>query len=119
MLDVSDGLLRDAGRVARASGVVLDLDPVPSVLADDLAAVADAAALLGADPQEWVLTGGEDHGLLATFPAGAVLPAPFRRIGRVRAETGDVAAAVAAGVRVLVDGRPPSVTSTGWDHFAR
>jgi thiamine-monophosphate kinase len=112
MLDVSDGLLRDAGRVARASGVVLDLDPVASALGDDLAVLQRAGALLGVDAHEWVLTGGEDHGLLATFPAGTALPAPFRRIGEVRADAG-------AGAPVLVDGRAPSVATTGWDHFAR
>ncbi|MGW6129673.1 thiamine-phosphate kinase [Cellulomonas sp. NPDC055163] len=112
MLDVSDGLLRDAGRIARASGVVLDLDDPTRVLADDVARVAGAAELLGANAREWVLTGGEDHGLLATFPPGSPLPAPFRRIGRVLARR-----AGAAGV--LVDGREPDVRTSGWDHFAR
>jgi thiamine-monophosphate kinase len=112
MLDVSDGLLRDAGRIARASGVVIDLDPVAGTLVADLAALEPAARLLGASAQDWVLTGGEDHGLLATFPADADLPAPFGRIGVVRPDDG-------TGVRVLVDGAPPSVTSPGWDHFAR
>ena len=32
----------------------------------------------------WLLTGGEDHGILATFPADAALPAGFRRLGVVR-----------------------------------
>src|SRR5699024_11574970 len=80
MMDVSDGLLRDAGRMARASGVHLDLDP--DALAEDVAALAAVAEQRGADPLAWVLTGGADHGLLATFPAGAPLPAPFREIGR-------------------------------------
>lgn len=105
MLDVSDGLLRDAGRIARASGVVLDLGRPQDVLADDLAAVADTARRLAADPLRWVLTGGEDHGLLATFPGE--VPDGFRVIGRVRAgEPG-----------VLVDGTDPGRLSPGWDHF--
>ncbi len=58
MLDVSDGLLRDAGRIARAGGVVLDLLPVAGSCAQDLAALAPAAASLGVDPLDWVLTGG-------------------------------------------------------------
>jgi thiamine-monophosphate kinase len=72
--------------------------------------------VLGTSAPDWVLTGGEDHGLLATFPAGADLPAPFRRIGRVRSAG---SAGAAAGVGVLVDGAPPQVASPGWDHFAR
>jgi thiamine-monophosphate kinase len=113
MLDVSDGLLRDAGRLARASGVVLDLDAPGVVFADDLEALAPAAARLGVDAQTWVLTGGEDHGLLATFPAGAGLPEGFRRIGTVHA-----AGAHPSGT-VLVSGQAPAVDSPGWDHFRR
>ncbi|RYV50267.1 thiamine-phosphate kinase [Pengzhenrongella frigida] len=112
MLDLSDGLLRDAGRVARASGVVLDLDPVAVSFATDLVALTDAATALGALAEDWVLAGGEDHGLLATFPAGVVLPAPFRAVGRVRAVG-------SAGPGVLVGGRTPATASPGWDHFAR
>src|SRR4051794_22370568 len=56
MCDVSDGLLSDAGHIAAASGVQLDLDP-----ADEL-----------------VLTGGEDHALLATLPPDVALPAGCR-----------------------------------------
>jgi len=112
MLDLSDGLLRDAGRVARASGVVLDLEPVADAFAADVAALAAAAGALGADAREWVLGGGEDHGLLATFPAGTALPEPFRAVGRVRAAGPD-------GPGVLVGGQPPAAGSPGWDHFAR
>ena len=55
-----------------------------------------------------VLTGGEDHGLLACFPEDAALPAPFRSIG-----------VVAAGApAVLVDGIRPTLEVQGWDSFA-
>lgn len=126
MLDVSDGLLRDAGRLARASGVVLDLDR--AALVDERAVLREAATAVvragdraphrgATDEQDaverlldaWVLAGGEDHGLLATFPAGTAVPAPFRAVGRVLP-------ADDAGPRVTVDGAAPSV-ATGWDHF--
>ncbi|AEE46575.1 thiamine-phosphate kinase [Cellulomonas fimi] len=113
MLDVSDGLLRDAGRLARASGVVVDLDDPRVALAPDLARVRTAAQRLGVDPQAWLLGGGEDHGLLATFPPDAALPAPFRRIGRVRARS----PLADAEPDVLVAGEVPAVRP-GWDHFA-
>lgn len=63
MMDVSDGLLLDATRLADASGVTIDLD---AGLDDD------------------ALRGGEDHGLLACFPPGAVLPESFVLRGHVR-----------------------------------
>ncbi|MCV2393989.1 thiamine-phosphate kinase [Actinotalea sp. M2MS4P-6] len=109
MLDVSDGLLRDAQRLALASGVGLDLAAASEVFGDELAALAPAAVALGVDATTWVLTGGEDHGLLATFPADVALPEPFRRIGRVLDGP--------AG-RLTVAGEEPQ-GPLGWDHFAR
>jgi len=115
MMDVSDGLLRDAGRMARASGVVLDLDPAALVTDRDrlraaASALEDAA---GTTPDDrvggWVLSGGEDHALLVTFPADVQLPDGFRVIGTVRPADGD-----RAGVRV--DGAVAH-RATGWDHF--
>lgn len=115
MLDVSDGLLRDAGRIARASGVTLDLGAPADVLGEDLARVRAAADAVGVDPLDWVLSGGEDHGLLATFPPGAALPAPFRVVGVVRpAPDGPD-----GRPGVLVAGQVPHVRTPGWDHFAR
>jgi thiamine-monophosphate kinase len=110
LMDVSDGLLRDAERIATASGVTVDLDlSALRALADDLTSAAEA--LVAPDlALRWVLTGGEDHPLLATFPPGPV-PAPYRPIGLVGSP---------AGRSVLVSGRPPSELvgdSTGWDHF--
>lgn len=87
MLDISDGLAIDAGRIARASEVALDF----------------AASELGPDP-ELALGGGEDHSLLACFPPDVALPGGFRRIGTV-----------VAGSGVLVDGKPHDLA--GWDPF--
>ena len=109
MMDVSDGLLRDAGRLAGASGVVLDIDGL--LLAPDRDRLARTGDRLGVDPQQWVLTGGEDHGLLATLPADSAVPAPFRVIGAV---TGADSTNVPG--TILVDGEVYPGT-TGWDHF--
>ena len=88
MLDVSDGLAIDAGRIARASGVGLNF----------------FRAALG-DAPERALGGGEDHGLLATFPPEATLPGGFRALGVVTADVG----------LVLVDGAPHE--QGGWDPY--
>ena len=105
MLDVSDGLVRDAGRLASASVVVLDLSS--ELLAPHHDAVRPVADLLGVEAWGLVLEGGEDHGLLATFPAEAVLPEGFELVGVVRA---------GAAPGVLVDGEPYG-RAGGWDHF--
>ncbi|MEO3935796.1 thiamine-phosphate kinase [Dermatophilaceae bacterium Soc4.6] len=106
MLDLSDGLLRDAGRVARASGVVLALDE--AALAADIALLTP---VLGQDlARECVLGGGEEHSLLATFPPGTRLPSGWRVLGRVEALGASGAAGVTVGGRVEAP--------LGWDHFA-
>ncbi|MPQ97300.1 thiamine-phosphate kinase [Modestobacter sp. I12A-02628] len=83
MCDVSDGLLADAGHLAAASGVVLDLDRAALAGPGAGPPLAAVAAALGVDPLGWVLTGGEDHALVGTFPPGARLPEGWSVVGRV------------------------------------
>jgi thiamine-monophosphate kinase len=112
MLDVSDGLLLDLGRMARASGVGIDL--ASAALSDAARRVAAAHPSLPPAALDLVLTGGEGHALVAAFPAGASLPEPFRAIGVV-AEPG------ADGPGVTVDGAPyagPRTALGGWDPYA-
>ena len=95
MLDLSDGIATDAGRLAAASGTgaVIELERLPRAPG---ATVEQAAA------------GGEDYELLAAVPEGAELPVPVTVVGRL---TGDGA------VRLLdAEGRERSLR--GWDHFA-
>jgi thiamine-monophosphate kinase len=112
MLDVSDGLVRDLGRVARASGVSIDLDW--NLLADTFARpLWPANHALGrpeTDAMRWVLSGGEDHALAATFARSATLPAGFVPVG-------EVLPAIVGRPPVLLDGEQPDVL--GWDHFRR
>ncbi|MCV7205885.1 thiamine-phosphate kinase [Mycolicibacterium peregrinum] len=102
MTDVSDGLLADLGHIATASGVGIDLDS--GLLDADRLAVTDAATAASADPWEWVLGGGEDHALAATFPGA--LPPGWRAVGRV----------LEGPARVLVDGAPWA-GNAGWQSF--
>lgn len=106
MMDLSDGLAKDAGRIARSSGVIVDIDR-EALRADEEALHAPSKAA-GIPALEWIITGGEDHGLFATFPADTPLPEGFRPIGRVRACRKDEApGAFMDGVELC----------GGWDHF--
>lgn len=98
MMDVSDGLLIDARRLAQASGVALaiDLDAVP-------------LALPGLDPLD-AATAGDDYELLFTLPIGVEPPVPATRIG---------VAAGGRGLTLHADGAPiPLPDRLGYRHGA-
>lgn len=94
MMDVSDGLLLDASRMADASGVTISLDR---------GAIPLAAP---EDRRDEALRWGEDYQLLFTAPADAVLPVSAHAIGTVL-ERGESA--------ILLDGMPPAGL-LGYEH---
>jgi thiamine-monophosphate kinase len=105
-LDVSDGLVADAGHIAEASqcGVVIRADRVPLSPAAQQA-LADDLDLLPA-----ILTGGDDYELLFTAPAGG--PDWSTQV----TEIGEVVAG--EGVRVLDrDGSEIALAQRGFQHF--
>lgn len=115
MIDVSDGLALDAARLARASGVRLDLDEVP-VHRD----ARRAARLDGRPALHHALFDGEDHELLAAVPARA-----WPRLAREAAEScprlariGHVRAG--RGVHARIDGEDEPARRVdglgGWVH---
>ena len=95
-IDVSDGLMADAGWIARKSSVVLEFDRA--------ACLASPAADVDERGPTWVLSGGDDYELVVTAPRQ--LPG-FQVIGRV-----------CAGPAALRwdDGTP--VAAAGWNHGA-
>ncbi len=101
MTDISDGLVIDLEHLAAASAVRVALTaasiPVPLKL-------TEVGAALNTDPLSWVLTGGDDYALAATFPNGTQLPDGWAVIG-----------AVTEGEGVRVDGR--RWPSRGHEHF--
>ena len=103
MLDVSDGLARDSARVAGASGVVMQLDSELLTRGFGMQRGAQVSV-----PE--MLFGGEDHGLLATFPAQLEMPPEFTAIGTVGAATNGEAGSV------LLDGLP--LDPEGWDPYS-
>jgi thiamine-monophosphate kinase len=101
MIDISDGLLAEARHLAEESGVAIDVRRDAFEVPEPLHAVAAAT---GADPLSFVLGGGDDHALLATFPSAEV-PEGWLVIG-----------SVSEGSAVTVDGAAYD-GPTGWTHF--
>ncbi|GAA4952273.1 hypothetical protein GCM10023238_18310 [Streptomyces heliomycini] len=95
MCDVSDGLIADLGHIAEASKVRID---IRSGTIDIPSQMNDIGQAVGVDPMQWVLTGGEDHAIVATFPPDVKLPARWKVIGEVLNPS--------ALPQVTVDGRP-------------
>ncbi len=106
MIDISDGLVADARHIAEASRVDVDIDVTRLKIPDVLQEIASA---YNVDPLEWMLTGGDDHALLATFPKGAKRPRGFAVIGQVTASEDP---------QVRVNGAVIQV-SGGYEHFRR
>ena len=111
LVDVSDGLVRDLGRVATPSGVSVELSG--EVLRARYASGALTTALGADEALHQVLAGGEEHALVATFASEDEVPVvgeePWHVIGRV-------VGAGEGGPVVTVDGQAPD--APGWDHFA-
>jgi len=117
MIDVSDGLIADAGHIARASGVVIEINGDAFEIPEALVALGSA---VGVDPMHYILGGGDDHPLLASFPDRTSVPAGWLLIGSVGARQ----AADEEGERSAVEGEPWVKVNgmsydgpTGWTHF--
>lgn len=135
MLDLSDGLVKDAGRVAAASGVQMRLDRAAvDAFAEPLLPLARLLLVIGERNEvgespaslarTFVLVGGEDHGLLATFPGE--VPEEFAPLGTCVADAPERGLSAelygterrhetVAGAAVVMDGR--SLDGMGWEHY--
>ena len=135
MLDLSDGLVKDAGRVAAASGVQMRLDRAAvDAFAEPLLPLARLLLAIGERNEAgespaslartFVLVGGEDHGLLATFPGE--VPEEFVPLGTCVADAPERGLSAelygserrhdtVTGAAVVMDGR--SLDGMGWEHY--
>ncbi|MBV9439595.1 MAG: thiamine-phosphate kinase [Candidatus Eremiobacteraeota bacterium] len=109
LMDLSDGLSTDLGRMCEASGCGAEIDGVPVS-----AAARAIAERRGADAEAWALHGGEDYELLAAidrraFPYlarrfAAQHRRPLLQVGRITVDR---------GVRL----RGERLAALGWDHL--
>jgi thiamine-monophosphate kinase len=83
MMDVSDGLLIDAARMAAASGLAVEIDLGAVPLSPELRALGDGRAARIA-----AATAGDDYELMFALPAGAAPPVAATCVGRMLAGAG-------------------------------
>ncbi len=105
MLDISDGLLLDADRLGRASGLRAEVDLAAVPLGPGVESVAVAA---GRDAHLLAATGGEDYHLLAAMPPGTGLEPHLVVVGRL--------AHGGPGVVAMRDGTDVTPARLGWEH---
>jgi thiamine-monophosphate kinase len=118
-MDISDGLMKDLGRMAKASDVsaIVDADRIP---------LSDAArAIVSADPDtiDIIATGGDDYEVLASVPPSSA--EAFRRdaasAGVIVSEIGTIGQRPEAETDSVTlrkrDGTVRLVARPGYDHF--
>ena len=105
LCDISDGLVTDAGNIAKASGVAIDLNKELITSAPDFKDLAELANELGEDVFDWILTGGEDHFFLATVNPSNASEELGIRVGVVTTGGGEIS----------LDGAV--IKKSGYQHF--
>lgn len=114
MIDVSDGLLQDAGHLAEAGGLAVDLETARLPIAPELEAWRGRSPL---SPEAALLAGGEDYELAVALDPGRAgeICARFQAACGLPLTVAGRFVAGAPGVRI--DGAAPG--HPGYDHFRR
>lgn len=105
MCDISDGLVTDAGHIAKSSTVNINLNKELIINAPDFKDLAELANELGEDVFDWILAGGEDHFFLATVNPSSASEELGIKVGVV----------TAGGGEILLDGSV--INKSGYQHF--
>ena len=105
MCDISDGLVTDAGHIAKSSTVNINLNKELIISAPDFKDLAELSNELGEDVFDWILAGGEDHFFLATVNPSSASEELGIKVGVV----------TAGGGEILLDGAV--INKSGYQHF--
>jgi thiamine-monophosphate kinase len=101
MTDVSDGLASEVRNIARTSGTGAELFTQQIPLSKG---IMESAKILGDNPYDYALYGGEDFALVYTVAA--------ENAGRI---AGQIVGKITKGSDILLDGK--KITRFGYDHF--
>jgi thiamine-monophosphate kinase len=113
MIDVSDGLLQDAGHLADASGLGMDVESSRVPIAPEVAAYC---AETGMHPLSFALSGGEDYELLMALDSNDAESSLHAFHHEFRTEVTIIGTFTDAWGGIRVDGIEPE--ATGFDHFS-
>lgn len=112
-IDISDGLAKDAGRIARASGVRLCLDLEALLATPAFGEVSQLAAFLGLDATDLALSGGEDYALLIAGAGPISGPGSLSELDLLPVGTVEEG----SGLRRRIGSQSVDLAPSGWDHL--
>jgi len=112
-MDLSDGLIGDLPKLARASGLAAQVAVERLPLSEAMRIAAP-----GAQARDWALAAGDDYEMLLAVPAPryAELKAEADRLNLMLTTIGELRAG--GGVTWTLNGREFLPSVRGWDHFA-
>lgn len=112
LIDISDGLAQDAGHLARAANLGVDIGPALIPVSGELATYCKEHGL---DPYDFILAGGEDYELAFALHASdsATIEEAFHREFQTELHEAGTFTDAWHGVRIA--GRP--IEKGGFDHF--
>ena len=113
-LDISDGLVKDAGRLANGANAALSIETrhLPFSIAAEQALAGDASLITT------LVSGGDDYEILFAVPSEKheAFIAHARLHGTVISEIGRLTSGTGVTI-TLPNGHPLAIHNTGYDHF--